>query len=316
MNSEQGKGLVRVCVCLMALFGLQLQSHVRADSTTNSGQAYIEECAAAGVPVPPDWGDTAWKGNGWLDPDKNLLVLYIESLGSSTAPNAKVFYYESSNPKGVCIALPRTFDNGGVQTLGIICQGDNGKACFWDNSTFTLSSINESKPLLDFTGGADLVGKGGGVCTSCHAGENVFIIHPNTALDLTTSRGINLKPREYAMPIVDGSWPQNERPNTIDGECSTCHNQFRAGRLPQLSTAIQPLPTNDFPRPEGYCNTILTFVYGLTMPPDGTAPSTAFETHWENMLSACGEPPPALKPMSSPQYRPGIGWAIIATLVD
>ena len=97
------------------------------DSEGLSGQAYIDACAAAGVPVPPPWGDKRWKSNGRL---QTKFILETEV--------AEVFWYQSKSPVGVCIALPRWKENDkknvNVGALGIICQGHTtGTSCYWDN---------------------------------------------------------------------------------------------------------------------------------------------------------------------------------------
>lgn len=273
-----------------SLFG---GSTATATPTTNSGAAYIAECEAAGVPIAPDWGSDEWIDNGPLSP---------QFIGQGL--QGRVYYYEADN--GLCMALPRTNSAGQVTLLGIICQGRNGNACFWDNSTFGLDSITDPKPLSAFTGGAALYNKSGGECTLCHAGENVFIVHPGSALDLT-QLGIRMLPTEYASPLVHSNWAQNERPTTEHGACSTCHNQFRAGRLPEISNELSE-----------YCEAVIGQVYSLqTMPPANAPPHSEEEyySHWVAMLDYCNSSAPPQEPMSSPQYRPGIGWAIVNVIV-
>ena len=259
----------------LLLFACVLQSpHLQALPTTNSGQAYINECAAAGVPIPPDWGNSKWKYKSKID---NPVI--------SKSNAAHVYYYDSLSPKGICIALPRVNSAGTVTLLGVICQGnDTSKACFWDNSTFTLPSLTTPKPLSDFTGGAGLLGKSGGVCTECHAGENVFNILPLTATDFSGT-GISTKPNDYVAPLVAQAWPQNEVPNTVDGACNVCHSKSVYGRLPRLSTEV-----------EGFCDTMLrhTFDNG-DMPPAG-APPGDYAAHYTALFAACELPPPTDTP--------------------
>jgi hypothetical protein len=253
-------------------------SHLQALPTTNSGQAYINECAAAGVPIPPDWGSSKWKFKSKID---NPVI--------SKSSTAHVYYYDSASPKGICIALPRVSSSGTVTLLGIICQGnDTSKACFWDNSTFTLPSLTTPKPLADFTGGAGLAGKTGGVCTECHAGENVFNILPLTATDFS-STGISTKPNDYVAPLVAKEWPQNSTPNTVEGACNVCHSKSVFGRLPQLSTDV-----------EGFCDTMLqhTFDNG-DMPPAGS-PAGDYAGHYAALFAACKLPPPTTPPTPVP----------------
>jgi hypothetical protein len=93
-------------------------------ATTLGGAAYIQECANAGVPTPPDWGTSQWVSRG---------VLPNEFI--SDEKEAEVFTYDSNSPEGLCIALPRTnLNRNRIELLGIICLGKaSSKACFWDN---------------------------------------------------------------------------------------------------------------------------------------------------------------------------------------
>jgi hypothetical protein len=263
------------------------QAVAKAIPTTNSGQAYINECSAAGVPIPPDWGDPRWVWNGPLtDP-------FI-----STNLNAQVYFYTTS--QGVCYALPRTNGAGVVKLLGIICQGNQtGRACFWDNAS-DIATINTYTPISSFVGGAAL-NNGTDVCTNCHAGENIFIIHPGTALDLA-AQGVTVMPSSFVQPIVHASWPQNTSVNTVAGACNGCHSQNIAGRFPQLSTAVS-----------GYCDVMATAWTRGSMPPGGTADSPEFRAHYTDMQQACmltapAEPPPGAR---EPSIRTGDALALM-----
>jgi hypothetical protein len=273
-----------------AMLGIALavswpEAVARAIPTSNQGQAYIDECRNAGVPTPPNWTDPKWIFNG---------VLSNPFIGQSYA-EARVYYYvPTTSPSGLCYALPRLDSTGKVKLLGIICQGDQtSRACFWDNSApngnqFDIANVNTFTPLSSFNGGAGLAGATGGVCTSCHTGENVFNIHPGTALDLS-SKFINDKPASFVQPIVAASWPQNPSPNVVDGACGTCHNQGIAGRFPLLSTEVS-----------GYCGIMATAYTRPTMPPAGTPDSPDFKDHFLRMQQACAatqppSPPPGLR---------------------
>jgi len=78
----------------LSAFGVGTGGGTVLFSTMNSGAAYLAECANAGVPTPPDWGSPLWINNGTLSPN---------FLGG----NARVFYFNSGTPEGVCYALPR-----------------------------------------------------------------------------------------------------------------------------------------------------------------------------------------------------------------
>lgn len=244
--------------------------------TNLSGAAYVRECFNQGVPVPPAWGSPQWVSQGGpLTPD---------FLGGGQT-EAEVFSFESVSPRGICIALPRASGNT-IGLLGIICQGsDTGRACFWDNQR-NDAQYNIAKgtnvPLSDFAGGAELDGGTGGVCTKCHAGENPFIVHYGSALDL----GARLNPRKWVEPLVHPSWPQNDGPSYLlnrvvlgpnDNSCLTCHSGPR--RFPVLSTELNSVFGS-------YCTTVLAGSIGNTMPPGGD--TTGFEKHIAALIAACG----------------------------
>ena len=242
-------------------------------ATEAGGTDYINECQDAGVPIPPDWGSAQWQSRGILS---NEFILENQE--------AEVFVFESSSPRGICIALPRSTGSN-ISALGIICQGnDTSKACFWDSANIPKGS---NVPLTDFVGGADLLG-GNGVCTDCHAGRNPFIIHPGTPLDI----GAIAKPDNWYEPLVHPSWPQNPGPTNIldnislgpdDQSCLSCHSTSVAGRFPAVSTKLP-----------GYCGTILATAVQQTMPP-GSVGNSAFEKHIQALENAClQEPKPAV----------------------
>ena len=186
--------------------GLQL-------ATINGGAAYTAQCDRAGVPIPPTWDgflpNSPWRSLGILTNDQEFISQSFE---------AEVFI--NVQPRGVCVALPRS-SIFGIQLLGIICQSKaTGKVCFWDNqvkdpvSGFGRSRAIqkwERKGIDQFLGGADLFGGEGSVCTGCHAGHNPFIVHPTSPLGLIPDRNSPV----FYDPIVDGRWPQNLGPTRI-----------------------------------------------------------------------------------------------------
>jgi uncharacterized repeat protein (TIGR01451 family) len=264
-----------------------------SSSTVLGGAAYINQCSAAGVPIPPDWGTNQWVSRGTLTDAQEFI---------STSLEAEVFTYKSEAPEGACIALPRAAGNS-IRLLGIICLGKtSSNACFWDNQQDANGDgIFESQffpqkgevvPLSRFAGGADLAtANAGGVCTDCHAGENPFVRHPGTALGPPALNDLTLFADNWYKPLVASSWPQNPGPTTIldsiasEGKCTSCHTlgtgsgTTRGGRFPEVSTALP-----------SYCSTILANAIQRTMPP-GSPNNPSYKPHADALLAACGQPP-------------------------
>ena len=273
-------------------------------ATINQGQAYINECMANKVPIPPTIGvldpagTAGWKSQGFIPTSTQFIV---------QSP-AEVRTYKSTSPAGMCYALPRYDSTQTTVNLdGVIClSAETSKACFWDNqmsgSTFPFPAgthipIGVPDTTIDPSGryqagGFELLGGAGGVCTDCHAGENPYITHPKADLgggvlweSLRTVQGLpTFAPNRYD-PIVAAAWPQNDLSQaepTVPTACSACHVKLDAGRFPHLS--------NQLP---GYCGTILTKGYHQTMPPpppagnpgSQIAAGDAFRNAW------CNAPP-------------------------
>jgi hypothetical protein len=289
------------------LDGLKKEGLIKYLSTTMAGgQAYIEECRRAGVPIPPDWGDPAWgRRVGTL---RTRFIIRNEI--------AEVFAFRS--PNGVCLALPRSRgESEPITALGIICLGNDtatntSKACFWDNINVTPDPVPSSDdiyrqfrfpfdiargdtvPLSRFGGGADLFG-GNGVCSDCHAGHNPFIVHPGDAMDL----GTTITPSGWYEPLVDPRWPQNPRPTTLlesirlnptDRSCLMCHSNLRKIRFPEVSTQLP-----------GYCQTVLRDALGIGFDPTPPVPPATmplgdignpnYQRHIDALITTCNLPP-------------------------
>jgi hypothetical protein len=265
----------RSLLCFIAILLASPPAH--AIPTENGGQAYIDECRAAGVPKPPDWPSPGkWIKSGNMDRPLNPHNRFAPRTFASPGNYAEVYYYDSrvdpAQPPGVCFALPRFNESSfnvptdTIALLGIICQGQaSGSACFWDNSEDTTNDgldngrpftigRNEFVPIVGspgvrgFAGGIDLFGAEGGACTECHAGENIFIIHPKVSDIDPTPLALGdelLKPELWPTPIVPRGWPDNPGPgNPLDGVASTkscgggiCHGPS-GHRFPQLSREL------------------------------------------------------------------------------
>jgi hypothetical protein len=249
--------------------------------TMNRGQAYINECVAAGVPIPPPIGQldpagtNGWKSQGFIPANKQFIV----------GTPAEVRTFHSTSPEGMCFALPRYTDAtmSVVELDGVICMGkSSSKVCIWDNqmngSGFSFVSgtkIPIGVPDLTINpsgqyqgGGFELDGGTGGVCTDCHAGQNPYIIHPQVDLGGGVLMGsLGQSPQNlptFAVtrydPLVAADWPQNQlsmTPKYVPNVCSGCHvSGGIGGAFPHLSTALGQ-----------YCNTILAQAIMKTMPP-------------------------------------------------
>jgi hypothetical protein len=248
-------------------------------ATANSGQAYLDECAAAGVPMPPPIGQmdpaglAGWKIQGSIPTGAQFIV--------QTPAEFRTF----ESPAGLCVALPR-FSNAAKTTValdGVICLSKTtSKVCIWDNQMngngfsfpagakvpIGVPDLAVNPNGLYQAGGFELEGGTGGVCTDCHAGENPYIIHPEVSLGAGVAMGdlnsppLNLStfaPNRY-VPLVPASWPQNgssQAGPSVPPVCVGCHQKGSvAGRFPHLS--------NQLP---GYCGTILQKAVAMTMPP-------------------------------------------------
>ncbi len=201
---------------------------------------YMKQCAKDGVPLPPKWGDPAWVKQGDLPDGKST------ALGEGNFPFVEAWV--SKSPQGVCFAAPRRNEKGGeIQILDQICQGNNGKACFWDNSSpadgDTPVKVVDGLDPANLAGGDKLKRN----CTECHRGDNAFIIRPSTALQLGPTNPCDKKdpgsrfgptdPAKRLDPVGRGPRPQEKNPNNRpgfenppdlmalgDGPCSACHS--------------------------------------------------------------------------------------------
>ena len=274
-----------------------------ARTTINSGTDYINECRAAGVPIPPSMYKTG-PGN-WT----NKGPLTTNFLGGGTA---ELWEYRDGN--GLCLALPRyETPMSGAKPFGVIClgRGPASKACFFDNPRDVSFPRNVQVPLESFVGGYALDANGQGTCTDCHAGENPFIVHPNDP----AFAGIvgNDLGAEWYEPIVHPSWPQNP-PSSSQLEafpsspgCTDCHSRPGgiAGRFPTVSAELP-----------GYCGTVLKQAAFMspprTMPPSGDPANYAVQT--QALRDWCSLPASDGKIVPSPGQPPNPSFLSPPTL--
>jgi hypothetical protein len=251
------RALERIAFVGALLAWLALEADARAELTESSSSDYAALCEKRGVPLPPDFGGAPdprcagagcvtgqWRRSGQLSrADGNASVARDGEAQSFNSPDlSELFYYVSRSERapGICVANARR-KNGTTDFFGVICQGTNGKVCFWDQGgsckkppgcfPFTdhlvlplrggavtiASAIPGRAPTSGprWVGGAGLPSgvagsNGEGVCSDCHAGENAFVNHPGTATDIlgaSTNRwggATHLPSRQYWFP---SRWP-------------------------------------------------------------------------------------------------------------
>lgn len=275
-------------------------------ATDKKGQEYIDQCMKNGVPIPPTINDldpaglAGWKSQGFIPQADQFIVGTPAELRSFTSAD------------GMCFALPRYTDAKKTTVMldGVICLGRNtSKACFWDNQ-WTVNGVvddfvfgaTELIPIGvpttkggKYQAGGDEIEFGpGGVCTDCHAGENPYIIHPNSDLDpgpgVTLWSSLSQAPQNLPTksvnrydPFVGATWPQNQwsqAGDTVPVECSGCHIKPSAGRFPHLSNQLPD-----------YCSIILPNAYTRTMPPGAPGSASAVAAAFRNTY--CNLPPDA-----------------------
>jgi len=250
-----------------------IRSHGIPVYTPPPGQAYIDECVAQSVPIPPDWPSDDWTEEG---------TLAFTFLGGDTHVYT---YRDPFHPDdGICFALPRYAPDGALTVNGIICQSKHtGRACFWDNLTREtpvrrIGTADEPLHIGAIQDGYTLSEN----CTNCHRGDNVFNIHPGTYLDQPDT-GVDFPLRYTPIgspgfinppPLVLPALPPGNR------SCVSCHS------LPSLSRS--------------YCASVLEDAARVTMPrqtdemvwePAGWPPMIQrpeYAGHVSFLASACG----------------------------
>ena len=115
-----------------------------ATPTSNGGVFYDQECFDAGVPMPPDFfpptGTSLWTYNGVLTDQQSFTgaqryIYFFESSGKTNTPDSPIDGTDSVNPQGICSANVGTTLSATVglivSEINVLCQGANGKTCFW-----------------------------------------------------------------------------------------------------------------------------------------------------------------------------------------
>lgn len=239
-------------------------------NTTGDPGAYLTSCWDNFVPKPPDWG----KDN--VGPAKNWFYRGSLPIEEGFLNFSAIEVYMSSAPAkdgslGVCVIGAHN-ENGNLGSFDVICQGANGKACFWEGQQ--SASLEAPTPLTVSvlgagwtTGGTPVVPEVITTCTRCHTGQNAFITHfappnmdgsPGNPLAPPTSSEIAARPGLAAwMPAQYGSYdPLGSDPtakflggtvpakDTFSGypastsHCTACHSGLpgSGGGFPLAST--------------------------------------------------------------------------------
>ncbi len=243
-----------------------------------SNTDYQNECIFGGVPVPPDWNGGDWNFNGELTDE------FIAS-GS----NAMVYTYNSSSPRGACVALPRLDNPDTTGYFGVICLGETSEnACFWDS--FGIN-INDQFRIQDrFFDGVEMASLGGGPCTDCHAGENPFVAR--RAPSVLNFDNLNVRSEWYTPLGVLASWPQNTAPGTLLDSVDTAYTgSFWSSHPGESCIQCHKLP--DVSQLPNYCNSVLKKSAQNTMPSENDPAgwswpnSSDYRKHIKALRQAC-----------------------------
>lgn len=233
---------------------------------SSGGVQYRQDCIDAGVPIPDQVFSDEWEVMGAIE---NKIVM------SNRRRVLKM--YVSNDPKGFCLSLSSyEVEQGSSQGhLDVICFGtQTNNACFFEEE-MNLDVVTDFSELGTPFGGSI------GVCTSCHAGENAFIVHPKDTAFINAAElkgeffgtGKNLMGTGWYKAIVPTNWPKNPGPMTIletvpvgpnGKKCTICHSAIGpGGRFPDMSDSDLSFYCNIFDHTIGtYSN------FEATMPLD------------------------------------------------
>lgn len=205
--------------------GTSIQTGIALQS--GSADTYVDRCRAAGVPIPPPWGDPKWSIVNQLTSGR------IFALDPSLTTT--LYSYQDPAVKGTCAALPR-LDDTRIVALGIICQSLSGQACFWDNKERAVSTDSEGVRFQQTVSDparirSELMANADNLienCSGCHRGTNVFILHHEALQDLPNSESIDT----YVPVSGQTTWANSTLdPDSIQ-QCGACHDDSnRLGKL-------------------------------------------------------------------------------------
>lgn len=214
----------------------------RAIESTGAGLQYWNQCQANGVPFPRPWGrSTVGDGTGQWRARGTFGDSYITPLP------VDIYTMTSTSPPGVCAIAIRA--DG---TFDVLCQGTNGKACFWEAEPnfWPKHDIRLPPPQLPANGERADISIVGLVpaapdqdvqCTQCHAGENAFITHATPGHPTNQRALAGWMPATIYTPIIPRAWTRptealstNDYPRSCLGGCHDVGSPVGAGRLPRL----------------------------------------------------------------------------------
>jgi hypothetical protein len=285
---------------------VDVESVTAAQTIQSMGTAaYDTECSNANVPLPPKWG-TSTLGDGlngtWKD---NGTYPHLEAFFGIEGGHVYYSRVTTGTKQGICVLNTHETDGCAGGLVDLICQGVNGKACFWEGNITPTPQAPPFGPIdllpVNLKGGTELNTATPMVtgCPSCHAGENAFIAHNQPGHALNLGSLWNPTSPNWMDPIVKSGSIQNPIAPTnqfadwpaSSSNCTGCHVSGNGGRFPKISA---------YSNGGGFCGLVeaLTNLPGSMqgMPPSstcgvngGACPSTS-DPFVKVMLQACKNP--------------------------
>jgi hypothetical protein len=249
------------------------------------GTSYALECQTNGVPLPPPWGGSTQAANWTPVGTPNNLVTDNWAVGKS-------YIYMNQSSQGLCVIAAHEPLNVGDPkgVFDVICQGTNGRACFWEGvqKPAPPPTSQPSVILASPTQATTFVQSGTelgplGTCTRCHVGENVFITHNKSGHPLSGIGISNWRPTAWYEPHVpEGN--QNPGPDPMTGypagtqgagNCRSCHSgTSTGGRFPRIIARDMESTTANPVLVGSYCD-ILSLVTNKPGSAGGMPPNLA-----------------------------------------
>jgi hypothetical protein len=190
---------------------------------------YLDNCRAAGVPIPGRMLDDG----GW---SKEILLPVGEAdryFVARDATKLKLWHYKEPDG-GRCVTFLRQKTD--IPFIGTICMNAaENKACFFDNEIYTAGGRQRvDEATMQKTDFKDLVHPldfDDVKCHLCHLGDNPLLVHPNTYTELGRQlwTGSTKQQQFEFVPFGDslGGWHNpNPLPALGNGKdaCLSCHD--------------------------------------------------------------------------------------------